>query len=323
MSDRKERAVKFTKEQLILFVRYWKYYGFKYAYHSLIWWICFYFRSRWSYSVSKKAVIYKTKFWDERIKKKYTNIVKESITAADSTKRSSELSNSNTIWVFWAQGEDQMPPLVKSCFAQMKKNNNDVRLVTWDNLSKYIALDEQIIAKANKGTIKWANISDIIRNTLLAQYGGMWLDATIWTSNAVPFDKLSTTPFWTAFFSKPLTNSKIFFWSSFQWNWSSSILYARKPHFILYEFASKMLIQIALHEPIWPDYVIQDYLYYYSCRFFPDVTQNINRSIISAERRIDLAAMMNEEYTDQKYAELTKDDYFFKLSFRKGWKKTP
>ncbi len=83
-----------------------------------------------------------------------------------------------TIWMMWLQGLEQAPPLVKQCYASWKALNPDWKIVFLDetNFREYVD-DLEIILGDNKGAQIQAR-SDIIRISLLAKYGGVWIDAT-------------------------------------------------------------------------------------------------------------------------------------------------
>lgn len=82
-----------------------------------------------------------------------------------------------------------------------------------------------------------------------------------------------------------------------------------------------MLQAIGEREKCWPDYVIQDYLIYYACRFFPDVQKSMEKiQGISGKRRNDFASIMNQSFDIIQYTDLTSSDFAFKLSFRSHWK---
>ena len=316
------RTLIFIKEQFLLFFSNIWYYGFSYAFYSIIWWMAFHMHIPYAYKMSKLAINKKTTFWDKRIKRKYNDILEE--IANESNQYNDKEPASNTIWFFWAQGEEKMPPLVNACYRQLRHYNDNVVLVSMDNLCKHVNIDETIITKAKSGKIKWANFSDIVRNLLLVQHGGLWLDSTIWVSGRVPFERLSKHLFWTASGTEEYMKlpDKIFFWSSYEWNWSSSILYSRNKNFILFSFVSKMLIAISEREKYWPDYVIQDYLIYYAHKHYPIIRKCAEQNDIPGSKRMLLAQKMNDKFDIEEYDKLTDTDYFFKLSFRTPWRTT-
>ena len=85
------------------------------------------------------------------------------------------------IWVFWYQGEDSMPELIKMCYKSICHNANGrkVVLLTKDNLTDYVQMPEYIMEKVKKGYITFTHLSDLIRVELLYRYGGTWMDATL------------------------------------------------------------------------------------------------------------------------------------------------
>lgn len=96
----------------------------------------------------------------------------------------SHLRQCNKIWVFWAQGKEKMPPIVKSCYNSIVKNkgNHEVILLDINNYEQYITIPSHIKEKLSIGVITLTHFSDILRFALLKEYGGWWLDATIYVS---------------------------------------------------------------------------------------------------------------------------------------------
>lgn len=89
-----------------------------------------------------------------------------------------------TVWVFWWQGEDKAPALVRSCIDSIRRNSggHTVRVVCRDNLSDYVDLPDAIRDKVGTGAISLTHLSDIVRFALLARYGGVWMDATLFVT---------------------------------------------------------------------------------------------------------------------------------------------
>ncbi len=92
------------------------------------------------------------------------------------------------IWICWLQGLEQAPEIVKKCVALAKQNMPDykVQIITSENIFDFVTLPEPIIRKYKKGIISFAHFSDILRTALLVQYGGIWLDATVLLTGAIP-----------------------------------------------------------------------------------------------------------------------------------------
>lgn len=104
--------------------------------------------------------------------------------------------------VCWFQGESEMPPLVKGCFVSIKSHvsKHPVILITKENYAKYISIQDYIIKKLRDGKISYTHFSDIIRNYLLADHGGVLLDATILLTDELRSEHL---PFFTLKMNAP------------------------------------------------------------------------------------------------------------------------
>lgn len=87
------------------------------------------------------------------------------------------------IWVFWSTGIDNAPDIVKACRNSVSKNTDcEIRELDLNNYQNYIKLPDVIENKFKHGKIKYVHFADILRVFLLAQYGGIWIDSTIFFS---------------------------------------------------------------------------------------------------------------------------------------------
>lgn len=105
---------------------------------------------------------------------------------------SNELDSNNNkeekiIWIFWYQGLDTAPNIVRACIDSIRANSSgyEVRLLTKDNVWDYFHAPEHIKCKFGKGKITATHFSDILRFYLLFTYGGAWIDATIFLTKTV------------------------------------------------------------------------------------------------------------------------------------------
>ena len=92
------------------------------------------------------------------------------------------------IWICWFQGEGNAPLIVKKCIASIRKNagNKEVIILTDENIPKYIQFPDFILKKRAKGKIPRPQFSDLLRVSLLAKYGGIWIDATVLLTGPIP-----------------------------------------------------------------------------------------------------------------------------------------
>lgn len=82
------------------------------------------------------------------------------------------------IWRYWATGWETAPFVVKKCTESIHRYASDYEIIDIDdkNVENYIQLPEKLL---NTKNFPVQTKSDLIRIMLLAKYGGVWIDATI------------------------------------------------------------------------------------------------------------------------------------------------
>lgn len=88
------------------------------------------------------------------------------------------------IWIFWSQGKEKAPDIVRACIHSIEKNagKHPVIVINEENFKEYAKLPDTVIAKMKNGTISFAHFADILRLELLYRNGGIWMDATLFAS---------------------------------------------------------------------------------------------------------------------------------------------
>lgn len=92
------------------------------------------------------------------------------------------------LWVFWYQGFEQAPPLIKAIHRQLKRCTGSHKVVSLDksNLAQYVQFPDFIWEKVKSGVISLTHLSDLVRMSLLSEYGGYWIDSTVLLSRPLP-----------------------------------------------------------------------------------------------------------------------------------------
>ena len=92
-----------------------KHYSIAFALYDFIWWMCFYLRPPFAYKLSSFVIRKKTVWLDRYISLRYSDIIE-----SYRTKNLDQAPVENyKIWVFWGQGEENMPPLIRACHRQL------------------------------------------------------------------------------------------------------------------------------------------------------------------------------------------------------------
>lgn len=121
----------------------------------------------------------------ERLRKKYKKFVDEyvGISDQDSHEQSDEVGENyqRKVWVCWFQGIENAPIIVKKCYVTLRQyiTDREIVLITEANYRDYVKFPEYIEAKVSTGVISRTHMSDLLRLELLKNYGGTWIDATV------------------------------------------------------------------------------------------------------------------------------------------------
>lgn len=126
--------------------------------------ICFDLRDKLVYSVIKN-IFY-------RIDQKY------------SFEKKKKNNAQRIIWVYWAQGLENAPILVKKCIKTLKEQikEYDIVVINNNNMRSYVDIPEYIYNKVKNNKITLTHFSDILRINLISKYGGIWIDSTVFIS---------------------------------------------------------------------------------------------------------------------------------------------
>lgn len=217
------------------------------------------------------------------------------------------------IWVFWWSGEATAPPIVRACIKSIRANAAGREVVVLDssNYGAYVQLPKFLIEKHEKKLIGHAHFSDVIRLSLLAQYGGVWIDATVFLSQPLP-EKLYTDRFYTL---KTADNNALYYSKS---RWCGYFL-AGSSSFLLFSFVRDMLLTYWERSEYIIDYLLMDYIFGIACKHFKEISDVIEQLPDNNTLRGKLMDAINKPYDKSLFDMLEHGDTFAsKLSWRYG-----
>lgn len=212
------------------------------------------------------------------------------------------------IWVMWWQGYDQMPAIVRSCFHSIQEHNKtglDVVLITKDNYKKYTTVPQYIIDKVNNGIITFTHFSDIIRMTLLADHGGLWMDSTMFLTRDVT-KKMVSRPF----FSLKTEESPLYVSAC---KWTSFLMGGNTK---LFRFMKDLFFR---HWQVFNSF-IDYYTIDYGIRLLYDSDEHlrllIGRGSMNANHLYWLQNHLGDVYEESKFIKLSESNTFNKLTWK-------
>lgn len=221
-----------------------------------------------------------------------------------------ETEEDNIIWVCWLQGESVMPTIPSMCLDSIRKNSSGAKVIvlTLNNFSDYVKIDDNILEKYQKGYIKNCHFADILRISVLAQQGGLWMDATL----------LCVTPITHHFLHDKFYTIKTIEQGIFvsRCRWAVYCLRASKENrlFVLLE---RLFIEYIKKETLFIDYFLFDQ---FICMLY-DKDEEI-RSMIDCVPKTNpnifaLANILHHKYNAQQWNSLCSNTNIFKLNWKK------
>lgn len=217
------------------------------------------------------------------------------------------------IWIFWYQGREAMPKVVELCYKSVQKylpkDIAELHFLDKDNVGNYIDIPDCILQKHKDGKISTAALSDIIRYSLLARYGGLWLDATIFVTGDL-----------TPCLNKDLFTLKIFdvnlypyepsraYWNNFVWG--------AKPNNILFLFARDFLLSYWKKHDCIIDYILPDYVIMIAYKNFERVKEMLDNVEPNLHDGCLMLNEINSPYTQDKWQQILDNTLLHKLTYR-------
>ena len=297
MNEKINKILKYIKGAFILYGLY----GVKYRLNNELDY------SRRKYG--KKKFIYKK---IRKIVKKYQNY--SNYKDLSINKQDKKHLDKFPIWICWFQGINQAPEIVKMCVDSIQDNiskDSEVHIITFENLETYVDIPTFIKEKLKKGIITLTQYSDIIRFSLLAKYGGFWIDSTVLVTSNI--DELCNYEYYTK------KSDRI------EPNFGNYLIQGRfTAHLnkgdyinILYNFIYDAFIEYYRKMNISVDYFLvlffADIAYEYipECRKMMDKLPYNDKGI---EAR--LCENLNQEFDEEKFKQFCENMPFQKLSYK-------
>ena len=277
-------------------------------------------RYGWYIPVSNLILTYGQKYFSAKtlsnILKKRTRKIQNILSKSISFPSDYEYSNVNydgkeaPIWVCWLQGEENMPLIPQLCLQSIRKHagRHKVIVLTIDNYKEYVKIPNTLIEMYSAGKIKPAHFTDILRINLLAQQGGLWLDATMLVTKDVP-QEIFEYPFFSI-----KTENRGYFVS--QCRWAVFCLGTQKGNPLFTHLAS-LFEQYITKTDIFVDYFLFDNFIDMLYKRNPMIREQIDSLPFNNPCVHDIAPLLCKQISEDDFDKLTKDTYMFKLSHKR------
>ena len=214
------------------------------------------------------------------------------------------------IWVCWLQGEDKMPSIIKLCVESIRTmaHSRPVILITFDNIDKYVHVPELITQKLHDGDISYTHYADYLRVLLLRDYGGLWIDASIYVTKPILFnpkpDSLYTI--------KIPTKDNVYV---SEYKWTVSLL-GCAPGNILFTHLELLLRKYIEDHRSFIDFFLLDYLIAILYDSNSDIRHMIDSVPFNNTKFYELESLMNLPFDSSTWERIRCQQIFYKLSWK-------
>lgn len=247
------------------------------------------------------------KFLDKNfsgIAKKYQNFTGNS---------ESEKNQKKIIWIFWWQGYENAPVLVKKCLDSIKTHANGAEtvLITKENFSKYTNFPPFILEKLNSKKITLTHFSDILRMDLLSKHGGLWLDATIFVSRDIPPEYFSM-PYFSIHYKTSTSKIARGRWTGF--------CQGAKQGSLIHSFCNDVFLSYWEKYDKLIDYFLIDYVMDFGYKNIPEFKNLVDSLPFNNEGVKKLDSRFNDIYSKEQLDSILSESVFFKLNWKREYK---
>jgi hypothetical protein len=220
------------------------------------------------------------------------------------------ISSASSIWICWWQGPDNMPEIVKACYKSVQKYaaGHPVKLITKDNFNNFVSVPEYILDKFNSGLITVTHFSDILRVALLYEYGGFWLDATMFLTKEISISN-STYSFFTLKGTYNVDNISKARWTGF--------CIAGVKYGILFEYMRDFFYLYWKTHNELIDYVLIDYVIETAYQLIPYIRSLFDKLPYNNTDIYSLQYHLHSEFSKYLFAEYCSQTQFHKLTWKK------
>lgn len=213
------------------------------------------------------------------------------------------------IWIFWWQGEDKAPDIVRDCINSIKKNaeQHPVIVIDKDNFREYTDIPECLINKVIKGMISFTHFSDVLRMELLYRNGGIWMDATLFAAGK--FTQNMTGEIFS------VRHEKFSEFHVCKGLWSTFCFAAGKNNSII-KLVRDMLYAYCKTQDSMITYFLIDCIIALCYEHVPNVQQQIEAVPCNNSDVFELLPKLNSPYDENVYKSMRKQTDLFKLSYK-------
>lgn len=221
------------------------------------------------------------------------------------------ISSTGNVWIFWWQGlNEDTPIVVKKCIDSIIANAGDTKviIIDQDNYSKYVSIPDYIMSKLDRKQITLTHFSDILRMALLSEYGGIWMDATLFMVEKFPRDMENYTIY-------SIKHNKFSDYHVCKGKWSGFFLACGENNSALKLFRD-FFYEYWKNEDSLITYFLIDCIIAICYENINEIRTAIDIMPTNNENVFELQNNLFNDYDEEKYLKMKTDTHIFKLSWK-------
>ena len=220
------------------------------------------------------------------------------------------------IWVCWWQGLENAPEIVKACIKSIKRHAGpyEVICITKKNYRNFIQFPDWIEEKREHGVFSITHFSDILRMSLLAKYGGIWVDATFFCVG-VGFETYMEQPLWS------IKRPDYKHGSVACGNFSGFSLGCSQENRWMFGVIRDFLFNYWKDNEKLIDYLLIDYAVVLAQRHNAKIAEAFKRIEPNNPNCDELCKVLGNPYDADKWEKIKKDTVLFKLTWKQHFDK--
>ena len=165
------------------------------------------------------------------------------------------------VWVCWWQGYDKMPEFCKMCYENLKSvlsEEYELILISEENYNHYTEIPEFLVKRLNDGMIPVTQFCDVLRQSLIYNNGGIWIDASIWCTKDINKQLNFKNDFWSVKLDK-IDDPQVYGQLISECKWGSFLLGGQKGS-LIYKFVFEAMCKYYENHVYVLDYFLQNLL---------------------------------------------------------------
>ena len=192
----------------------------------------------------------------------------------------------------------------------MRRNagGHEVIVITDENLSDYAHIPDWVLEKVRAGIMSRTNLSDLLRLSLLAEHGGMWLDATFFCAGSL--GEYMDLPIWSI--KRPDYLHASVACGMFA-GYSLACKEGQRHPFVV---ARDFFLEYWRNSDRLIDYLLVDYLIVLAQRHDPSVAAAFASIEPNNPRCDDLISLLDKPFEQMEWSSLKGATRLFKLSWK-------